>query len=64
MNVDVNVPSKSDTGKQKNLEKKWFFIGILKVIDKKSDVRIRKSVVRIRTDPYQNVTDLEHIALC
>jgi hypothetical protein len=42
----LNVPSKSN--KQKNFEeKKQFFVAILKATDKKSRIRIRKSVVRI-----------------
>ncbi len=55
MENDVSVPSKS------NKEKKNFFVGILKVTDKKSRIRICQSDVQSEDpDPYQNVTDPEH----
>ncbi len=52
---------------QKNLEEKIIFVGILKVTDEKSMIRIR-SWIRIPNqvygfkdlDPDQNVTDPEH----
>ncbi len=54
----MNVPSKSTTGKQKNLEKKIFFIGILKVTDES----IRPWYESSDPDPYRNVSDPEHFA--
>ncbi len=46
------VPSKS------NKQKKLFFVGVLKVTDEKSWIRICLSVAD--PNPYQNVPDPEH----
>ncbi len=59
----VNVPSKSN--KQKKTEKKKeFFVGISKVTDEKSRIRIPWSEVQIRgSESIQNGTALEHWCL-
>ncbi len=41
--------------KEKNLEIKLFFVGILSATDEKSRIRIRKSVVRIRGPGFGSV---------
>jgi hypothetical protein len=51
LKIDVNVPSKRN--KQTNvLYEKNFFVGVLKVTDEMSRIRIRKSVVRIHGSAY------------
>ncbi len=56
---NVNVPSISN--RQKYLEKKLLFVGILKVTDEKSRIPDPDPEVT-GTDPdlYQNVTDPQH----
>jgi hypothetical protein len=53
---DVNVPFKKEQAKK---TKKIFFVGVLKVTDKKSRIRILYSQRYGTADPYQNVTDSE-----
>jgi hypothetical protein len=64
---DVNVPLKSN--KPKNLLKNSFFVGVLKVNDENSSIRIRirihQSEAWIRgldldPDPHQNVMEPQH----
>ncbi len=59
LKTDVNVPSESN--KQNNLEDNLLFVGILKVTEEKSRIRIRNPVIRIRgSELHQNVTDPEY----
>jgi hypothetical protein len=57
--TDVNVHTVSN--KRKNLEKKTYFVGILKSTNEKSWIPIRDPLYGSKDpDPYQNVTDPEH----
>ena len=61
LKTDVNVST--ECKKQIKLEKIIFFVGILEVTDEKSQIRIRKTSIRIqgsRSIPDQNVTDPLH----